>query len=71
MSVFDLVFFPLSARDGSLSDKCRAHPGVLRQALCDQQSVHGQRAVQASAEHHAERQSTANPSREEVGIHVL
>lgn len=56
----------LLAGDGPLSDERGAHLRVLRQTLCHQQSIHGQREVPASAEHHAEQQSTASPSREEV-----
>lgn len=62
--------FSLLAGDGSLSDECRAHPRVLRQTLCHQQSLHGQREIPASAERHTEQQPTACTSRKEVRIYL-
>lgn len=63
--------FSLPAGDGSLSHQCGAHLRVLREALCHQQSFHGQWEVSSSAEHHAEQQPSASPSREEVSLETL
>lgn len=58
----------LPARHGSLPDQRGAHPGVLRQTLHHQQSLHGQRALPPPAERHAEQLATAHSPREEVGL---